>query len=133
MAERSYRLALPYTLSRSRGRRYPMLPVTFTYLRTTQPFNGLVDSGAERSACSEAAAREAEIDLDQFPVRRIRGIVGQTRARLCPIDMNILGRRISLEILVVEADIVLLGCHDIFRAFQFGFDERASTLLVEPY
>jgi hypothetical protein len=28
---------------------------------------------------------------------------------------------------------VLLGCRDAFAAVQFGFDERASTLLIEPY
>ncbi|HEY7034959.1 MAG TPA: hypothetical protein VH482_26700 [Thermomicrobiales bacterium] len=46
-----------------------------------------------------------------------------------------LGQRIATEILVLETNIVLvlLGRHDVFRAFQFGFDERARTLLVEPY
>jgi hypothetical protein len=131
MTERSYRLALPY--SDSRGRRHPLIPVTFTYLRTTQSFDGLVDSGAERSACSVRIAEEAGINLAQFPPRPVRGVGGLSRARLCPIDMNILGRRIPVEILVVEHHIVLLGRHDVFRAFQFGFDERAELLLIEPY
>jgi hypothetical protein len=131
MPDRSYRLGLPY--SWSRRRRHPLIPVTFTYLRTTRPHDGLVDSGAERSACSVAIAREAGIELERFPARRIGGVGGLTRARLCPIDISILGRRIPLEICVVEADIVILGRHEIFRAFQFGFDERAEVLLVEPY
>jgi len=131
MADRSYRLALPYT--DSRGRRQPIVQVTFTYLRTTRPVDGLVDSGAERSVCSVSVAEEAGINLAQFPLRPVRGVGGLSRARLCPIDLNFLGRRIPVEILVVEANTVLLGRHDVFRAFQYGFDERAELLLVEPY
>jgi hypothetical protein len=109
--------------------------VTFTYSRTTRAVDGLVDSGAERSACSAPIAREAGIDRSPFPVHPIRGPGNVTRARLCPIDINMLGQRIATEILVLETNIVLvlLGRHDVFRAFQFGFDERARTLLVEPY
>jgi hypothetical protein len=107
--------------------------VTFTYLRTTRPFDGLVDSGAERSVCSAAIAIEAGIDLSQFPLRRFKGPSGFGRVRLSPIDLTILERRIAAEILVVDANIVHLGRHDVFRAFQFGFDERAELLLVEPY
>jgi hypothetical protein len=47
--------------------------------------------------------------------------------------LGILGRRISTEVLVVEADLVLLGRRDVFAAFQFGFDDRAKLLLIEPY
>jgi hypothetical protein len=92
-----------------------------------------VDSGAERSVCSIAIAQEAGIDVAQFPVRQVSGIGGMRRARLCPMDATILGRRIPIEMLVVEADLVLLGRQDVFRAFQFGFDERADLLLVDPY
>ena len=122
------------TFTFRRGRRRPTLPVTFTYLRTTRQYQGLVDSGSERSACSASIARAAGLDLRKFPERAVFGAGGISRARLCPIDMNILGRRLAMEILVIEAeDTVLLGRHDIFRAFQFGFDERAELLLVEPY
>jgi hypothetical protein len=122
---------LPYT--ESRGRRLPIIPVRFTYLRTTRPFDGLVDSGAERSICSVRMAEEAGINVVEFPVRTVRGVSGMLRARLCPIDLTLLGRRVPVEILVVEPNIVLLGRHDIFRAFQFGFDERSDLLLVDPY
>jgi hypothetical protein len=115
------------------GRSEPILPVVFSYSRTTTIFKGLVDSGADRSACSVQIARLAGLDLDQFPVERIRGVGGLTRARRCPIDLLILGRRIGTEILVVEANVVLLGRRDVFAAFQLGFDERVATLLIEPY
>jgi hypothetical protein len=131
MPERSYRWQYSYTTRR--GRRYPTIPVSLTYLRTTRIVNGLVDSGAERSTCSAALAREAGIDLTDFPERVVRGIGGLSRARLCPIDLNILGRLIPVEVFVVEAGVVLLGRHDIFRVFQFGFDELAGLTLVEPY
>lgn len=131
MPDRAYRVIQPYT--ELRGQRYPMLSVTFTYLRTTKSFYGLVDSGAQRSLCSTTVAVEAGIDLSTFPVRRFKGAGGSGRARLCPIDLNILGHRIPTEILVIDGNVVLLGRHDIFRAFQFGFDERAELLLVEPY
>jgi hypothetical protein len=133
MSDRSYRWEVPYTSRR--GQRFPTIRVTFAYLRTTRAFDGLVDSGAERSACSAPVAREAGIDLSLFPERPIRGAGGVTRTRRCPIDISILGYRIATEILVVETNVVLvlLGRHDIFRAFQFGFDERAEVLLVEPY
>jgi hypothetical protein len=48
--------------------------------------------------------------------------------------MALFGRRLATETLVVESSVdpVLLGRHDIFRALEFGFDERAELLLVEP-
>jgi hypothetical protein len=131
MLDRSYRWQFSYTTRR--GRRYPTIPVSFTYLRTTRIVNGIVDSGAERSTCSAALAREAGVDLNNFPVRVLRGIGGLSRARLCPIDVNVLGHRVPLEVYVVEEDVVLLGRHDVFRAFQFGFDELAEFTLVEQY
>lgn len=131
MPDRTFRWQFSYTTRR--GRRYPTIPVSFTYLRTTRIVNGMVDSGAERSTCSAALAREAGVDLRNFPERILRGIGGFSRARLCPIDVNVLGHRIPIEVFVVEADVVLLGRHDIFRVFQFGFDELAELTLVEPY
>src|SRR5262245_52033047 len=127
MADRSYRWQYAYTTRR--GRRYPTIPVSFTYLQTTRIVNAIVDSGAERSTCSAALAREAGLDLRNFSERVLRGIGGLSRARLCPIDLNVLGNRIPIEVFVVEADVVLLGRHDVFRAFQFGFDERAEFTL----
>ena len=110
-----------------------MIAVTFTYHRTTQPYYGLVDSGAQRTLCSTAIAEEAGIELSQFPIRRVRGVGGLLSAHFCPMDLTILGQRIPLEILVVDTEILVLGRHDVFRAFQFGFDELAQLLLVEPY
>jgi hypothetical protein len=78
MSDRTYRFALPYT--EVHGRRCPMVPVTFTYHRTTQPYFGLVDSGAQRTLCSVAIAEEAGIDLSRFPLRRIRGVGGPQSA-----------------------------------------------------
>ncbi len=130
MAERIYGLTLAYT---GMMRRRPTVPVTLTYLRTTRSFDGLVDSGAERTVCSIAVAEEAGVDLTEFPTRRIRGAGGFSRSRLCPMDLTILGRRVPTEVLVVETNIILLGRNDVFRAFQFGFDERAELQLVEPY
>ena len=132
MTERVYRWELAYRMTRG-GRSEPLLSVAFSYTRTTANFHGLVDSGAERSACSVQIARLAGINLDEFPIERVRGVGGIIRARRCPIDLLILGRRIGTEILVVETNVVLLGRRDLFAAFQFGFDERSSTLLVEPY
>lgn len=132
MAERSYRWQLSYQAMLN-GRLAPLVRVAFAYTRQTKTYYGLVDSGAERSACSVVIARAAGIDVDAFPLARVRGPGGVTRARRCPIDLLIFGRRIGTEILVVEANTVLLGRHDVFAAFQFGFDERAASLLVEPY
>ena len=132
MPERVFRWEEPFRTARS-DRPVPLLAVAFSYVRQTRTYYGLVDSGAERSVCSVAVTRAAGVDLDQFPRERIRGIGGTTRARRCPMDLHILGRRIGTEILVVEANVVLLGRHDVFAAFQFGFDERASLLLIEPY
>ena len=132
MSERSYRWAMPYRMT-GVGRSQPILTVAFSYTRLTDEHVGLVDSGAGRSACSVHIARTAGVDLDQFPVERIRGVGGIVRARRCPMDLLILGRRIGAEILVVEANVVLLGRQDVFAAFQFGFDERARILLIEPY
>ncbi len=132
MAERSYRWRMSYQATLN-GRRAPLVPVAFAYTHQTKTYSGLVDSGAERSACSVAVARAAGIDVESFPVARVQGLGGMARARRCPIDLLIFGRRIGTEILVVESNIVLLGRHDVFAMFQFGFDERAANLLVEPY
>src|SRR5437867_1778546 len=105
MEERSYRWTIPYTTRRNQ--RFPTVRVTFTYSRTTRAVDSLVDSGAERSACSAQIAREAGIDPSQFPVHSIRGPGGIIRARLCPVDINMLGSRIATEILVLETNIVL--------------------------
>ena len=132
MAERSYRWQMDYQATLS-GRLAPLVRVAFAYTQQTKTYYGLVDSGAERSTCSVAMARAAGIQVEAFPIERIRGVGGLTRARRCPIDLLIFGRRIGTEILVVETTTVLLGRHDVFAAFQFGFDERAGSLLVEPY
>jgi hypothetical protein len=55
MPDRAYRLSFDCT---GLAKRRPTLPVTFTYLHTTKPFDGLVESGAERSLCSVAIAIE---------------------------------------------------------------------------
>jgi hypothetical protein len=123
-------MAYQATLS---GRLAPLVRVAFAYTQLTKAYYGLVDSGAERSVCSVVIARAAGIDVDALPVERVRGVGGVTRARRCPIDILILGRRIGTEILVVETNTLLLGRHDIFAEFQVGFDERSAILLVEPY
>lgn len=110
-----------------------MIAVTFSYVHTTKPYYGLVDSGAQRTLCSAAIAEEAGVDLAKFPTRRVRGVGGMQRARLCPMDLTILGLRVPLEVLVAETDILILGRDDVFRALQFGFDERSELLLAEPY
>ena len=63
----------------------------------------------------------------------MRGIGGINVARLCPMDLELFGRRIATEILVVDANLVLLGRHDVFDAFVLAFDQRARTILIEPY
>lgn len=132
MTERSYRWQMSFQ-AMPNGRRGPLVRVAFAYTQQTKTYYGLVDSGAERTACSIAVARAAGIDVDSLPVERIRGVGGLTRGRRCPIDLLILGRRIGTEILVVDRGAILLGRSDVFAAFQFGFDERASLLLIEPY
>jgi predicted aspartyl protease len=132
MADRTFGRVIPY--GTRRGKKRPTVPVTFTYLRTTRQYLGLVDSGSERSACSASIAREAGLDPFRFPERAILGAGGRGRARLCPIGVNILGQRLAIEILGIDLpDTVLLGRHDVFRAFQFAFDERGEVLMVEPY
>ena len=132
MTERSYRWLAAYKIG-ANGRLGPTLPVRFVYAQATRPYDGLVDSGAERTVCSEAIAREAGIEIERFPELRVRGIGGVTRDRRCPIDLLIYGVRIDTEVLVVSSHHIVLGRHDVFNAFQFGFDERAKLLLIEPY
>jgi hypothetical protein len=84
--------------------------------------------------CGVDLAREAGLDIERFPRVRIDVSGGTARARRCPVDLTVFGRRIGTEILIVDkSEIVLLGRRDVFAAFQFGFDERARTLLIEPY
>jgi hypothetical protein len=49
------------------------------------------------------------------------------------MDLEVLGTRIGTDLLIVERELVVLGRHDVFNVLQFGFDERAKLLLIEPY
>jgi hypothetical protein len=132
VTERSFLITWPYSIERDRVAR-PLIPVVFTYERRTGPVLGLVDSGADLSVCSITIALEAGMDVAAFPVRPMRGIGGISRGRLCPMDLELFGRRVATEILVVEANLVLLGRRDVFDAFVFGFDQRAGQILIDPY
>src|SRR5688500_8656776 len=129
--ERAFRFAWPYRATPD-GVVRPLVPVAFTYERRAGPVYGLVDSGADRSVCSVAVAREAGVDVASFPSRSMRGVGGVSRARLCPLDIELFGHRIATEVLVTDAKLILLG-RDVFDFFVFAFDQRAGLVLIEPY
>ena len=124
-------MSWPYTIGRAALAR-PLLPVIFTFARRSETVPGLLDSGADRSICSTTVARDAGVDVDTLPVRRMRGVGGVARGRLCPMDIELFGRRIATEVLIGETELILLG-RDVFDAFVFGFDQRAGLVLIEPY
>jgi hypothetical protein len=49
------------------------------------------------------------------------------------MDLELFGRRVATEVLVVDTSLVLLGRRDVFDAFVFGFDQRAGQILIDPY
>jgi hypothetical protein len=131
MTERTFRLSWPYTVVRA-GVARPLLPDAFTFERRSETVPGLLDSGADRSICSTTVARDAGVDVDTLPVRRMRGVGGLGRGRLCPMDIELVGRRIATEVLIGETELILLG-RDVFDFFVFAFDQRAGLVLIEPY
>lgn len=132
MTGRTFRITWPYSVEQVRIAR-PLVPGLFTYERRTRPVAALVDSGADRSVCSVRIAREVGLDMTAFPSLPTRGVGGISQARLCPMDLELFGRRVATEVLVVDANIVLLGRRDVFDAFVFAFDQRAGLVLIEPY
>lgn len=100
----------------------------------------LVDSGADSSVFHIDIAALAGIVVSSTCRRgRVRGVGGLVETDVCPVELEleIEGRRFAAEVNFVDdparRTLALLGRHDVFVQFQFGFDQRAHQLLVEPY
>jgi Aspartyl protease len=102
------------------------------------PFQTLaiVDSGADTSVFHVSVA--AQLGIDLASARRVTavGVGGTTTAYRSAVEMEIEGMWFPAAVRFtsgIRAPIALLGRHDVFRRFQFGFDEQAQILLVQPY
>lgn len=97
----------------------------------------LVDSGADRSLFPIDAAHLAGVDLDRCSMRSVRGVGGTAEVHLCTVGLVVEDRHVDAEVAFTSAPAhrrpALLGRHDVFTQFRFGFDQRAGHLLVEPY
>lgn len=100
---------------------------------TTPPFRALVDSGANVSAFEIGVARQLGIDLASCRTTTVGGVGGSLTAHVCPVEMELEGRRFPVEARFVPMPIALLGRNDVFARFLVAFDQRAQALLVEPY
>jgi hypothetical protein len=96
-------------------------------------FLALVDSGAEVSAFHTDLAALAGVDLGMCRPIDARGVGGTTTGYACTVELETAGRRFPAEVFFVPTVIALLGRHDVFAQFLFGFDQRVGELLIEPY
>jgi hypothetical protein len=107
-----------------------------TATSTTPELFAIVDSGADVSTFHADVAGLAGIDLGTCRRAAAEGIGGSTAVFACQVKLEVEGRRFVAEVhfsSAIHPTIALLGRHDVFRQFQFGFDERGHALLVEPY
>jgi len=115
----------------------PMLPFRIVHLgRTTQELFALVDSGADVSTFHVTVAALASIDLASTRRETAQGLGGVATTYVSSVILEVEGRRFPADVhsvTTVPPTVALLGRRDVFRQFRFGFDERASKLLVEPY
>jgi len=131
-----FSLAFPYQppVGQPRGRLRPLLPVRLHFRQASTPFLlALVDSGADASAFNIGVARRLGIDLAACRRLTIRGVGRAVEAYGCLVDVEIEGRRFPAEVRFVPTATALLGREDVFMQLKFAFDQRAHTLLVEPY
>lgn len=114
-----------------------MLSVRLGYASATSPeIYAIVDSGADVSTFHVDVARLVGIDLAVCRRAAMEGVGGPTAVFACPVELEVEGRRFAAEVhfsSAIHPTVALLGRHDVFRQFQFGFDERGQSLLVEPY
>jgi hypothetical protein len=133
---RSYEFRLDH-LGNPQGVARPMLPVRLIGQRIGPELLALVDSGADRSLFHADIAPLVGIDLDQGRRGAMRGVGGIVDVWSCRIGIEIERRRFEIEANFTDdpgqRGRALLGRLGIFSEFQFGFDQRAGELLIEPY
>jgi hypothetical protein len=111
-----------------------MLDIRIHSAQGTSPeILALVDSGAEISAFHTDLALLAGVDLASCRPVGARGVGGTVTGYACTVELEIEGRRFAAEVYFVPTVVALLGRHDVFTQFLFGFDQRAGELLVESY
>ena len=102
------------------------------------PFQTLaiVDSGADTSVFHVSVAVQLGIDLATARRVTATGVGGSTTAHRSDVELEIEGLRFPANVRFtsgIRPPLALLGRHDVFRRFQFGFDEQSQMLLVQPY
>ena len=135
-----YGTAHPYhtPIGNPRGVARPLLGVRVIGEYASREVLALVDSGADSSVFHVDIAALAGIVVSSTCRRgQVRGVGGFVESYVCPVELEIEGRRFAAEVNFVDdparRTLALLGRHDVFMQFQFGFDQRARQLLVEPY
>ena len=115
----------------------PMLGVRLIHASVIGPeLYAIVDSDADVSTFHVNVAGLVGLDLGTCRGAATEGVGGATPVFVCSIELEVEGQRFVAEVhfsSAIHPTVALLGRHDVFRQFQFGFDERGQTLLVEPY
>jgi hypothetical protein len=104
--------------------------------RRTSPILALVDSGADVSTFHPVVAAQVGVDPSACRAAETGTAGGRVRIAVCSIELEVEGHIFAADVHFswdMPATMALLGRHDVFRQFQFGFDERAERLLICPY
>lgn len=126
----AFDLAVPYDANDR-----PTLPVAIGYGgKTTPVFEGLVDSGADRSVFPAAVARYLGIDLANCKVIVLAGVNGVSNAYHCQVTLRVQNQDIEADVWFdPNTTSFLLGRADMFRHFLCCFDQRGKQLLLARY
>jgi hypothetical protein len=117
-----------------RGWLEPAVPVTLIGPRTTGKTIARLDSGADNTAIPFEWAGSLGVDLDQaIPLTAFgNGALAEYLQPIEPLKLEIAGRVIDLKPMFGPWPEMMLG-RDVFAHFRITFDERAQTVILDPY
>jgi hypothetical protein len=91
----------------------------------------LMDSGADYSMIDDSYARHLGIDLNQCPVRPVRGITGVSEARLSRLNIYVCGSWLEVPVLFApDRWPQLLGRRGVFDNLFVAFVHGARMLFA---
>ena len=114
---------------------YPIVPITVSHGEKKLRTEGLIDSGASFSVFSADIAEYLELPLETGSVVHLSGIGGRILGYRHEINLAV--ETVTFRAVVVfSADFIssfnLLGRDNFFEQFRITFDEKQSSVDLDP-